>query len=327
MSEETKITNIEVTEITTNTITEIDPLVHEVSTEELTLAGMDSTAWGDLDVSVSENENDVEVKIDEFIEESKKRNFDREKLTNEGLALIQDGSKEMNILFHSASIAGAKWAILLGRMLLALKKVAVRPNESWEAWAEENLTFIHERNRQKYMKIGKRKDCHHLFCLGLERLYLLCSLTEDIEGEDTIKPILDEFEIKYDFESRDNIQQFKNAVDAAINREKLLKKGFDAEKELIMDLTIQKVKFDSSLFNKLRVANRSKGDPVVYLKEIRDNDGKVPVDEVEEDKGKKRLDDFTTLARKLSRTISYLTKDDEKITEIINARTHNRVDG
>ena len=90
---------------------------------------------------------------------------------------------------------------------------------------ETNLPFLGKRNRQKFMRLAKRSDCHDYTHLGVDRLDVLCSLTEDSAEEEPIKALFGKYDIPFDETSEVNMTEFRNQIDAAISNERLVKKG------------------------------------------------------------------------------------------------------
>jgi len=79
---------------------------------------------------------------------------------------------------HTIEGFQTKYAITLGKVLLKLKEHCKRQKQPWENWAANNLTFLKESNRQRYMRIAKYDWTERYSLLGIDRL---CNLIPAIE--------------------------------------------------------------------------------------------------------------------------------------------------
>jgi|GEM_PF-827725 len=276
-------------------------------------AGMDSTSVYEVqvvDIENDEEENREKVIFTEWEEFCQKPEVTLEEKIEKGIRHLRDLADGHNLLINQTQKELAKKAIWLGKYLNSLKDlVREKKTEPWGSWAEKNIPFISMRNRQKYMKIAKREDCHKYCYLGVERLDLLCSATEDMNSSDPIGELFKSFQ--KDPISAETLPDFKDRVDAAITTKKLANKGFSFPYELIYTLTGQKVKFDKALIEKLRDIKESHGDPQKYLEKLSMNGGKMS----SEPDDKKRLQDFNTLANRLIKTIDYI-KEKELVSKV-----------
>lgn len=109
-------------------------------------------------------------------------------------------------------------AISLGLICSTLKSINYHGN--WELWANKNLSFIKERNRQKYMFLASRPDCWPLSFLGVDRLEKLCSVTKKFSGENKIWTFFNNYKIPFDKNIELTLKEFTNIIESSINIEK-----------------------------------------------------------------------------------------------------------
>jgi hypothetical protein len=219
---------------------------------------------------------------------------------------------EVNLLINHTAKETAERGIEIGTVLNELKPLVKKPGVLWEVWAEENLPFIGRRNREKFMLLAKRKDCHRYTVLGADRLEMLSSATKDLEGEDPIGSLLTKYNIAFDETSDINLAEFKTLVDSAINNEKLVKYGIQADLGLIKDLTREGVAFDKSFIKKVTEIKESEGNPEIYLKALSIKGGQGEIESGIEE----RIKDFNTLANRLIRVVDYILKNPDEVSKI-----------
>ena len=276
-------------------------------------AGMDSTAVIDIAFIDSPPVNKETKALDVWIGESTNPQVNRSKVIKKGIDFAKKIATEINKLINLTAKDVAKRAILLGMILLQLKELIKGSDAPWTVWAETNLPFIGERNREKYMMIGKRSaECLPLAFLGIDRLEMLCSSTKDLEGDDRIGNLLAKYNISFDDESEINMAEFKVLIDAALNNEKLLKKELTVDFALVKDLTLTGVQFDKSFLTELKHIQESGGSAEARIKTLSLNRGKDPGDS----DGEKRLQDFNSLSNRLIKTIDYLVKDSDMLSKV-----------
>jgi hypothetical protein len=231
--------------------------------------------------------------------------IDRSKVLKSGVELAKRIAEAMNKLINLTAKDVAKRAIHLGTIFLQLKELVKGTETPWTVWADENLPFIGERNREKYMGLAKRKDCYPYAFLGVDRLDMLCSATKDSKEENPIGALLAKYNIPFDEQAEINMDDFKDLLDSALNNEKLLKNGVTVDFPLVKNLTLSKFDFDKSFLKELRHIQESGGSAEARLQKLSMNNGK----ETDEDDGEKRIQDFNTLSNRLIKTIEYIVKD------------------
>jgi hypothetical protein len=280
--------------------------------ETLAYAGYDSTAVIDIAFVDSPPVKKESKTLESWMSECGDPNADRSKVIKNGVAFAKRIAKEINKLINITAKDVAERAIHLGMILLQLKEMVKGSDTLWTVWAEENLPFIGERNREKYMMLAKRKDSHPFTFLGVDRMEMLCSATKDSKQQDPIGSLLLKYEITFNDESDPNMSEFKNLIDSAINNEKLLKTGITADFALVKDLTLNGTDFDKSFLKELKHIQESGGSAEVRLKKLSMNNGK----ETDEDDGEKRIQDFNTLSNRLIKTIDYIVKDSNQHAKV-----------
>ena len=220
---------------------------------------------------------------------------------------------EYNLFVNQTGKELAERAIRLGLVLIELKSLVRMSDESWEQWAAENLPFVGKRNRQKYMFLAKRHDCHRHTHLGVDRLEMLCSATKDSDGEDPIGTFLSKHEIAVDETSEVDLEEFKAQVDVALNKEKLEKRHIKVSPELVETATRQGKSFDKGLLKKLSDIARDGGDPEAYLRDpssMREEkgEGEPPVED--------KVKDFISLSNKMIERVNDMLKYPDQISKI-----------
>jgi hypothetical protein len=286
--------------------------LNQPAEETFDYAGYDSTAVVDI-AFVDSPPIKKEVKtLDSWTAQCKEPQPDRSKLIKSGVEFAKKIAKDMNELINFTAKDVAKRAIHLGMIFLQLKEMVKGTETPWTVWADENLHFIGERNREKYMGLAKRKDCYPYAFLGVDRLDMLCSATKDSKEEDPIGAFLKKYEIPFDEQSEDNMTEFRNLIDSALNNEKLLKNGIAVDFPLVKHLTLSKFDFDKSFLKELKHIQESGGSAEARLKKLSMNNGK----ETDEDDGEKRIQDFNTLSNRLIKTIDYIVKDSNQHAKV-----------
>ena len=292
-------------ETVTNVIQPQEPL-----TESLTYMGMDTTAM--IDISNIEIEDESENRVADWIDKVAKpkdgQKLDKDTVIQEGIGLVQGLVAESNKLINIAAKNYADRAIDIGAACIILKELTRGFDKPWGVWAEENLPFLGKRNRQKFMMLANRKDCHGFTHLGVDRLEVLCSLTKDSEEKEPVSALLTKYSIPFDETSEVNMTEFRNKVDAAISNERLLKKGLRIDFDLVANAVNAKVSIDKALIKKLKDIQDCEGKPETHLRTLALSQG----GDDPETEAKKRFQDFNSLSSRLVKTIDY----------IINNRDH-----
>jgi len=282
----------------------------EPGTESLAYIGVDTTAMIDISNIEIEDESDNAVAdwIDKIAKPEDGQELDKDTVIQEGIGLVEGLIAEANKLINMAAKNYADRAIDIGTACNFLKELTRGSDEPWGVWAEKNLPFLGTRNRQKFMMLANRRDCHDFTRLGVDRLDVLCSVTKDSEEKEPVKALLAKYSIPFDENSEVNMTEFRNMVDAAISNERLLKKGLKIDFDLVANAINAKVGIDKALIKKLKDIQDCEGKPETHLRTLTLSQGSDdPEIEV-----KKRFQDFNSLSSRLVKTIDY----------IINNRDH-----
>jgi hypothetical protein len=278
--------------------------------------GADSTAVIDV---VIMNPDDIpavqDSEIGDWLKKSKEETGDLDEKIRSGVELARTEAANFNKVVHVAGKNLAERAFLMGAILLRLKGLSRGSGLLWGLWAEKNLTFINKRNREKFMLLAKRKDCHRYAFLGVDRLEHLCSVTKEVKGNDAIGQFLAKYQISLDEDSEVSLTEFKLSIDSALNAEKLLQNGITADLDLVKNLTRGGTEFDKSFLMKLKDIHESGGSPQTYLGKLSMNRGKESL----ESKDEKRLQDFNTLSNRLIKTIDFLIEDEDNMVMVDKA--------
>jgi hypothetical protein len=220
---------------------------------------------------------------------------------------------DLNLFANNSAKQIAERAIRLGLILLEIKSLVRMSDKAWEEWADKNLPFIGERNRQKFMMLAKRLDCHRHTYLGLDRLEKACVATKGSDEEDPIGTLLTKYRINVDETSEFDLEEFKAQVDVALNKEKLEKWNIPVSLGLVNDVTRQGKNFDDRLLKKLSKITLDGGDPEAYLKGLSTQEEK---DESEPPAEVRLKDSFNSLANKMIQKVDFILKNPTQISKV-----------
>jgi hypothetical protein len=156
--------------------------------EQFDYFGQDSTSV--MDITSLEILDDEDEHADALKNWEKKLNKSKGALKDEviaeGIELALSVTQDTNKFINAMSKNLAERAIIIGAIFNQLKKHVKIANTPWIVWAEKNLSFIHKRNREKYMMLANRSDCYLYSFLGIDRLEMLCSATKTSKDKDPI---------------------------------------------------------------------------------------------------------------------------------------------
>ena len=222
------------------------------------------------------------------------------------LSVTQDTNKFINVMSRNL----AERSIIIGTICNLLKKHMKVANVPWVVWAEKNLSFIHKRNREKYMMLANRSDCYPYSFLGIDRLEMLCSATKASKDKDPIGTLLRSHNITFNPEDETNLAEFKAKIDAALSIERLSKKGLTVDFNLVVKVLRIGKEFDNALIKTLSNIQECDGDTTKHLENLLLTGGKESADY---DVAKKP-EDFNKLSNRLIQTIDYLIEGCSKQT-------------
>ncbi|XPS88658.1 uncharacterized protein Dvar_66770 [Desulfosarcina variabilis str. Montpellier] len=194
------------------------------------------------------------------------------------------------------------YAIQQGRMLLEIKDLVKAIGETWETWAAENLQFMSSRTRQTFMQLAKVPGIDNHVHLGKERLLHLASATKDMGGEDPIGDLLKNHNLEINPEEEIDLDAYKDAVDMAIDFERLKRSGVEVKIETLQKFRADKKNVNNDLIKILKAIKREGGDPDHYLNAPQDDDEDVSFE------GQKKAMNFTKIATSLVGTIKWINQ-------------------
>ena len=249
-----------------------------------------------------------------WINDCQNSNREASVLVREGLEHVKVEFADMNSLMSLARRDEADRAIRIGKILNELKKQVRRSGLQWSVWSAENLPFMGTRNRQNYQLLATRLDCHRFKQLGIERLLVLCSVTDEQVGkvEDPIGSFLQQHNIQFNPTEEFDLVEFIRQVDGAVNMQKLLDKGLNnADPELVREATLKNGRFEQSLVEDLNTLNRCGGDINARLRELTLSQGSARETGIS-----RKTRDFNTFSTRLVNTVDYIIKHDDEIDRI-----------
>jgi len=289
----------------------------EPEIESWSYMGTDSTAVTEITLLASEAADDEDKKavnswLGQITKPKKGQKLPTEQLIEQGIGLAQSISAAANREINLAHQDFACRAIIIGRICLKLKDLIRGSNKPWGSWAEEHLPFIAKRNREKYMLLASRPDCHPFTFLGVDRMEMLCSVTKNMEGKDRIGDLFRKYQIPFDEEMDMSMNEFKAKIDAAINNEKLVKNGLTINFNMVANVVNIGVDFDKALIRRLKEIDDCGGNPETLLEKIALTGGK----EDNEPTPEKRLQDFNHLGSRLITTLEIIAQDQDQLVKI-----------
>lgn len=289
----------------------INPL--ESVPEYFELMGTDSTSPLDISsIEIIDEQESVKTWMGKGKKPKKGQVVNNDEVIKEGIELIEEISGEANRVINIAFKNFADKAIQIGLICHKLK-VLIRGNKQpWAVWAEENLPFIAKRNREKYMRLASRQDFWPFSFLGVDRGELLCSVTEDMDGDDRIGNLLKKYKIPFNEEMEINMSEFKAMIDAAINNERLTNNGLTINFNLITNIVNLGVDFDKSMIKRLKDIQECGGNPENLLQKLMLTGGQENVDTSPD----KRLKDFNHLSNRLIVTLEFIMQDEAQLAKI-----------
>jgi len=292
------------------------PVVKEPFAESMTYVGLDSTAMIDIAYIEVDDDDDDDNPLDDWIGKLEKSEDgeepDKDEAIKEGVKIAGTLTAKANKVINMANKNYAERAIEIGIVCNILKKLQRGSDEPWGVWAEKQMPFLGKRNRQKFMRLANRSDCHDFPHLGVDRLDVLCSLTEGSTADGSIGALLRKYKIPFDDTSEVNMTEFRNQIDAAISNERLIKKGLEIDFTLVKNAVDAKVSFDTALISKMKAIQDSEGKPEKYVKALTVGQGSQGSDDPGTDP-EKRFQDFNSLSSQLVKTIDYIVKDTDHI--------------
>jgi hypothetical protein len=269
--------------------------------------GTDNTSLNEVtDVYVKQEQVDPNVEmVTAWFEHINARNIDIAHEITVGIEIARTVTSDYNQFYNLSQMTMAGRMILIGKVLLALKRLTRQAGYMWTRWAAIHMPFLKPRSRERAMLLAERKDCHLYLPLGAERLELLCQGTKGSKEKDPIGSLLRKYNILYGQDAEVTPAEFKALIDAALNAERLAQGGISVDFELVKRLTNLKVEVGSSLIKRLQETRESGGSVQRYLELLTLHGGK----EMAASDSEKPLQDFKLLSSRLIKTLAEIQED------------------
>jgi len=286
------------------------------------ILGSDSTAAHDVIdlIEVYEDDlfgdSDLINEVDNFLDSDTEYESKEEKL-EAGHDLLRRFFSQHNRSWSAVLGTFAGYAVDIGRILHELKAlVKACSDQKWESLAAANLAFMKPRTRQAFMQLATVAGIDDYLHFGKERLLLLASATKRYTSDDPIGDFLKAHDLNFDPEAEIDLDAYKEAVDIALDHDRLKNAGIVVEKDSIRKYKMDGKKINESLIGVLKTVQRSKGDPNKPLTD--------PVPDDDDESGEKRVQSFKKLAVSLLGTIAWIVGhpdyfdqvDSDKIDEL-----------
>ncbi|OQC18399.1 MAG: hypothetical protein BWX72_00050 [Firmicutes bacterium ADurb.Bin080] len=234
---------------------------------------------------------------------------DRKSLAVKGIELLKEFNAKLNIAENGVDAVFTKYSIYRGQILIQLKKLVKKAGQSWQSWSTSQVPFVSERTRIDNMRLAYRQDCYDYYFLGSERLLMLIRATEGYKGKDKIGDFMRKYGIKFNPDSREQLKQFKQVVDTALNMERLEKVNVRATPQNVKSLTQYMPVMDNNFLMKSKAIAESGGDVDKYYEKLITNKGKEksPFEII------KATADFNTSGKRLIQIIDYMMKNENTV--------------
>ena len=274
----------------------------------------DSTAALDVITMIEEDEgdllgdSDLSDEVDNFLDsdteyESKERKLEA------GQDLLHRYFSQHNRSWSAVLGTFTGYAVTTGRILVELKElVKACSDKKWEPWAAENLAFMKPRTRQAFMQLATVAGIEKYLHFGKERLLMLASATKGSASDDPIGDFLKVHDLYYDPEAEIDLDAYKEAVDIALEHDRLKNAGIVVEKESIRKYKMDGKKINTNMINVLKAVKKSGGDPNNTLTD--------PISDDDNDSGVKRVQSFKKLAVSLLGTINWIVNNQDFIDQV-----------
>jgi hypothetical protein len=280
--------------------------------DELALGG-DSTAALAVITQIEEDEgdqlgdSDIIDEVDDFLNPETEFDSDEEKL-EAGHDLLRRYFSQHNRSWSAVLGTFAGYAVDIGRILHELKALVKACGKKWEPWAAENLVFMKPRTRQAFMQLAAVPGIDGYLHLCKERLLLLDSATKPYTSDDPIGDFLKRHDLYFDPEAEIDLDAYKEAVDIALDHDRLKNAGVVVEKDSIRKYKMDGKKIDASLIKVLKAVQKSTGDPNKSLTD--------PLTDDDDDSGEKRVQSFKKLAVSLLGTIAWIVGHPDYLDQV-----------
>jgi len=247
---------------------------------------------------------DLPERLEGFLNGDTEFANDKEKL-NAAQDLLREFTTNYNRSWSGIVGTFTDYAVQIGRLLHILKSLVKSVlGEKWEVWAGANLKFMTPRTRQSYMQLAKVPGIDNHLHFGIQRLLPLAGATKGAGGDDPIGDFLKKYNLGFDPEAEIDLDAYKDAVDLALDFERLKKADLNVDMEALQMFKADGKKVGASLIETLKIVEKAGGDPNKYLREPND-DHDASID------GKKKAQSFQKIAITLAGTIEWLSSHEE----------------
>jgi hypothetical protein len=245
---------------------------------------------------------DLIDRLEAFLKGDTKFDTDKKKL-QAGQKLLREFYAKHNRAWSGVVGTFTDYAVQIGRLLIVLKALMKACGEKWEPWAAENLKFMAPRTRQANMQLAKVPGIDKHLHFGKERLLLLAAATKGAGGDDPIGEFLKRYNLGFDPAEEIDLDAYKDAVDLALDFERLKKAGLSVDIEALKMFKADGKKVGASLIDTLKIIEKTDGDPNKYLRDPDDDDDSI--------EGEKKAQSFQKIAITLAGTIDWLSSHEE----------------
>jgi len=276
--------------------------------------GSDSTAAPDVITLIEEDEgdlfgdSDLIDEVDDFFNPDTEYESKEERLET-GQDLLGRFFSQHNRSWSAVLGTFTGYAVTTGRILVELKAlVKACSDQKWEPWAAENLAFMKPRTRQAFMQLATVAGIDDYLHFGKERLLMLASATKRSKSDDPIGDFLKAHGLNFDPEAEIDLDAYKDAVDIALDHDRLNNAGIVVEEDSIRQYKMDGKKINASLINVLKAVQRSTGDPNKTLTD--------PVTDDDDESGEKRVQSFKKLAVSMLGTIDWIVGHPDYLDQV-----------
>jgi len=232
--------------------------------------------------------------------------------------LLENFNKSFNASSSTVEAVRTKYAIMMGKILLRMKVLAKAAGRLFGDYASQNLSFIQERTRQRYMRLASRPDAYKYAIVGIERLLFLINETqEDIKKNTSRDPIGDLFEkhgLTFNPEGGEEIEDFQGEVNVAIAMAKLERRGITVDRVSVEDFLEDGGKVDLKIMKELAMVQASGGKADEHLANVMIG---TPNERDEEETGRiQKVESLNKLSVKTASTLSYVATHTDLISRV-----------
>ena len=200
---------------------------------------------------------------------------DLDKLLAEGPELTSSYVKRINSNDSWSKGVKTKYQIRAGMMLLGQKEGVKRKKGIWTEWFKAKYIPEQLRSAQVYMAVAKIPNIIRYAILGLDRLYEIQRVVKDYRDEDPVMRFIVENGIVFDPSEEVDLVAFKQEIDVALARQKLLDNGLEGVSiDRIKDFVKDGFEIEGKHIKALKLAKKINGDLNQCMEEMFANGGR-----------------------------------------------------